>query len=53
MLHLGSYERLFQKRQDECTHVYKTNIQLFGGVSPLEVASGIDVVVPHDPCDDI
>lgn len=47
------WEAVSEATVDECTYVYKTNIQLFGGVSPLEVASGIHVIVPDDPCDDI
>lgn len=38
---------------DQCTHIYKADIQLFGSVASLEVAPGIHVVVPHNPRDDI
>lgn len=30
------------------TYIYKTNIQLFGCISSLEVASGIDVIVSYN-----
>lgn len=36
---------------DQSTYIYKTNVQLFGGVSSLEVAPGVHIIVPHNPCD--
>ena len=35
------------------THVYEADVELFSCVAPLQVPSGIDIIVPHDPGDDI
>lgn len=46
-------ENVSEAIADWCTYIYKTNIQLFGSVSSLEIAPGIHIIVPYDPCDDI
>lgn len=35
------------------THVYEADVELFSCVAPLQVPSGINIIVPHDPGDDI
>lgn len=35
------------------THVYKADVELFSRVAPLQVPSGINIIVPHNPGDDI
>lgn len=35
------------------THIYEADVELLGCVAPLQVPSGIDVVVPHDARDDV
>lgn len=35
------------------THIYETDVELFSRVAPLQVPSGINIVVPHDAGDDI
>lgn len=35
------------------THVYEADVELFSRVAPLQVPPGINIVVPHDPGDDI
>jgi len=44
-------ENVSEADVDQSTYIYKTNVQLFGGVSSLEVAPGIHIVVPDNPCD--
>ena len=35
------------------SHVDVADVELLGGVAALEVASGVDVVVPHDAGDEV
>lgn len=35
------------------THVYEADVELFSCVAPLQVPSGINIIVPHYPGDDI
>lgn len=35
------------------THVYEADIELLRCVAPLQVPPGINIVVPHNPGDDI
>lgn len=37
----------------ECTHIDEADVELLGGVSPLQVAPRVHVVVPDDPRDDV
>lgn len=35
------------------SHVDVADVELFGRVASLEVAAGVDIVVPDDPGDDV
>ena len=42
-----------RRRRARRPHVDEADVELLGGVAPLEVASGVDVVVPHDAGDEV